>query len=64
MIPHLKNIEPSELIELLGQCACLLDNAYQETLNKDFWMTSERIKSFQEILRYQFSCLSGEIVFH
>lgn len=50
MIPMIKMFDMYELGQLLDKCASLMAEAYQETLNKELWLTSEQARMATEAL--------------
>ena len=52
-IPSLKQFSKKELICVLMECAKHLEQAYQETLDREFWRVAVQASFASEFLQYE-----------
>ena len=61
---EIKKINDLEFITLLHKTAELLDFAYQETMNKEMWFTSEKLRQACDVLKYEFQINNNLTTIH
>lgn len=64
MMINAQQFKELELIGLLHQCAELLSSAYQETMNKEMWQISEKVRMACDVLKYEFQSSQNLITLH